>query len=51
MMLWMMMVAGIEPLQWVNLAFAALCFAGAIGANGRLVMVASGLLYLAVVMM
>ena len=47
MILWMNMVlAGTDPVQWVNLAFAVLCFAAKLGANARIVMGVSALLYL-----
>lgn len=35
--------------QGINCLFALLCFAAAMGANGRLVMLLSGLLYAALV--
>jgi len=36
--------------QAINLAFVLICLAGALGANGRLVLLVSALLYLALVL-
>ena len=48
-MMWLLqlwLAAALTP-RAINLAFAALCLAAALGANARLVMVLSALLYLA----
>jgi hypothetical protein len=51
-MLWLLLAQiWADPVRMVNLAFALLMFAAAFGLNPRVVLVVSGLLYLALVVL